>query len=68
LAEVLITYDNLLTRIWCMVIDRLPDVSSSHIAEHVALLTAIVGGNATDAEAIAYEHVISFERLVRAAL
>jgi DNA-binding GntR family transcriptional regulator len=44
LAEVLITYDNLATRIWCMVIDRLPDVSS-HIAEHVDLLTAIVGGN-----------------------
>jgi len=67
LEEVLVTYDDLATRIWCMVIDRLPDVSS-HIAEHVALLRSIAAGDAELAGAIAHEHVNSFEALVRSVL
>ena len=67
LQELLITYDNLATRIWCLVIDRLPEVGG-HIAEHVALLRAIVDERADDARQIAHDHVISFERLVRSVI
>ena len=33
LEDVLIRYDNLATRIWCLVIDRLPDLAE-HVREH----------------------------------
>lgn len=67
LEEVLLTYDNLATRIWCLVIDRLSDVSS-HITEHIDLLTKIAAGDADGASAQAFDHVTSFDRLVRSAL
>lgn len=67
LQQVLVTYDNLATRIWCMVIDRLPHVNS-HIAEHVTLLRAIADGDEEHARQVAYDHVMSFEQLVRSVL
>ncbi|MFH8252558.1 GntR family transcriptional regulator [Microbacterium sp. B2969] len=67
LQETLITYDNLATRIWCMVIDRLPNVGS-HIDEHVGLLLGIADGDAEKASDLAREHVLSFERLVRSVI
>lgn len=67
LKEVLLTYDNLATRIWCMVIDRLPHVNS-HIAEHVTLLRAIADGDEERARQVAYDHVMSFEQLVRSVI
>ena len=67
LEDVLIRYDNLATRIWCMVLDRLPNLSH-HVHEHVDLLAAVIDGNESTAAALAREHVDGFERAVRAAL
>jgi DNA-binding GntR family transcriptional regulator len=67
LEDVLIRYDNLATRIWCMVLDRLPDVSC-HVHEHVALLRAIIGGDEATAGELARLHVSGFEQAVREAL
>lgn len=67
LEDVLIRYDNLATRIWCMVLDRLPNLSR-HVHEHVDLLAAVIDGNESTAAALAREHVDGFERAVRAAL
>lgn len=67
LKETLVRLDNLATRLWMSVIDRVP-VVANHVEEHVALLGSIVEGRAEDAAEIAREHVQSFEKAVRAAL
>jgi DNA-binding GntR family transcriptional regulator len=67
LEDVLIRYDNLATRIWCMVLDRLPNLAR-HVHEHVDLLAAVIDGDEPTAAALAREHVDGFERAVRAAL
>ncbi|MBG6216980.1 DNA-binding GntR family transcriptional regulator [Arthrobacter sp. CAN_A6] len=67
LEDVLIRYDNLATRIWCMVLDRLPDLSR-HVDEHVDLLRAIIDGDEVRAAQLARIHVIGFEQAVRGAL
>jgi DNA-binding GntR family transcriptional regulator len=67
LEDVLIRYDNLATRIWCLVLDKIPSVAG-HIAEHVHLLEAIAGGDAELAGSLALEHVSSFEKTVRGVL
>ncbi|MBV1778900.1 GntR family transcriptional regulator [Paeniglutamicibacter sp. ABSL32-1] len=67
LEETLIRLDNLATRIWCLVLDKVPSVSG-HIEEHVDLLEAIVAGEADKAEAMALDHITSFERTIRAVL
>lgn len=67
LEETLVRLDNLATRIWCLVLDRLPAVGD-HITEHAVLLRAIVDGAADRAGELAAEHVASFERSVRAVL
>lgn len=67
LEDVLIRYDNLATRIWCMVLDRLPNLAR-HVHEHMDLLAAVIDGNESTAAALAREHVDGFERAVRAAL
>ena len=67
LAETLTRFDNLATRIWCQVIERLPEIDS-HIAEHIQLLTLIADGDATTAAHTARDHVIAFEQLVRSAI
>ncbi len=67
LEEDLRKYDNLATRIWCLAIDRLPDVGG-HVGEHVDLLRAIVDGDADGAAVLARDHVTGFERLVRSVL
>ena len=67
LEEVLVRYDNLATRIWCLVIDQLPDLAT-HIREHRQLLEAIADGRADEAAALALEHVTSFETAVRRVL
>ncbi|MDO5617970.1 GntR family transcriptional regulator [Kocuria sp.] len=60
-------YNNLATRIWCVVADRLP-VLHEHIAAHGALLTAIVEGQADAAAATMRTHVQEFEAHIRQAL
>ena len=67
LEDVLVRYDNLATRIWCMVLDRLPDLSR-HVHEHVDLLRAVIDGDETRAGELARLHVSGFERAVREAL
>jgi DNA-binding GntR family transcriptional regulator len=67
LEETLVRLDNLATRIWCLVLERLPSVSE-HIREHVALLEAIVDRDADRAAALAEAHVGHFEEAVRAVL
>ncbi len=67
LEDVLIRYDNLATRIWCMVLDRLPDLSR-HVHEHVDLLRAVIDGDEEGAAELARIHVSGFEHAVREAL
>ncbi len=67
LEDVLIRYDNLAIRIWCMVLDRLPDLSR-HVHEHVDLLRAVIDGDEDKAAELARIHVSGFEHAVREAL
>jgi DNA-binding GntR family transcriptional regulator len=67
LEDILVRQDNLATRIWCLFLDRLPAIAG-HVGEHVALLEAIVDGDADKARQLALEHVVGFERAVRAVL
>jgi DNA-binding GntR family transcriptional regulator len=64
LEDILVRQDNLATRIWCLFLDRLPAIAG-HVAEHVALLEAIVEGRAERAAELALAHVVGFERAVR---
>lgn len=67
LQDVLIRYDNLATRIWCLVIDRLPDLAE-HIRGHADLLEAIADGEADLAARLTSEHVTHFEDAIRGVL
>jgi DNA-binding GntR family transcriptional regulator len=67
LEEILVRYDNLATRIWCLVIDRLPDLAE-HVREHSPLLETIAAGDGDTAASLALEHVTSFERAIRRVL
>ncbi|WP_445262930.1 GntR family transcriptional regulator [Pseudokineococcus sp. 1T1Z-3] len=64
LEDVLVRLDNLATRIWCLVLDRLPALGG-HVGEHVDLLHAVVEGRDDDAAELALHHVVAFERAVR---
>ena len=68
LEDVLIRYDNLATRIHCLYLDRLSTTDLHVVAEHVALLRAIAAGEADHAERLAREHVLGFERAIRAVI
>jgi len=65
LEDVLIRYGNLATRIFCLFLDRLPHVDE-HVGEHAGLLRAIAAGDADRADGLAREHVLGFERAIRA--
>ncbi|MGM0931694.1 MAG: GntR family transcriptional regulator [Actinomycetota bacterium] len=67
LEDTLIRLDNLATRIWCLVLDKVPSVAG-HITEHVELLDSIVDGDADRAAGLALEHITSFEKTIRAVL
>ena len=51
-----------------MFVDRLSKLDTHVITEHVALLRAIAAGDGDHAEDIAREHVLGFERAIRAAM
>ncbi|MFG1922916.1 GntR family transcriptional regulator [Cryptosporangium sp. NPDC048952] len=68
LEDVLIRYDNLATRIHCMFLDRLKTTDLNVVAEHVALLSAIAEGEADRADELARDHVLGFERAIRAVI
>ncbi|MFT4471676.1 GntR family transcriptional regulator [Arthrobacter sulfonylureivorans] len=67
LEDTLIRLDNLATRIWCLVLDKVPSVAG-HITEHVQLLDSIVDGDADRAAELALEHIAGFEKTIRAVL
>ena len=67
LRDTLVRYDNLATRIWCLLLDRIP-VVGSHVQEHGPLLRAIAAGDADAAASLARDHVEGFERNVRSVL
>ncbi|WP_075736938.1 GntR family transcriptional regulator [Streptomyces acidiscabies] len=64
LEDTLVQYDNLATRIWCLFIDRLPDMAG-HVVEHGPLIEAIVTGEPDRAQELARRHVEGFEKAVR---
>ncbi|MGB3485362.1 MAG: GntR family transcriptional regulator [Mycobacterium sp.] len=64
LEQILVSLDGHATRIWCLFLDRLPDIAG-HVREHTALLEAILAGDADRAAALALEHVTGFERAIR---
>ena len=64
LEDILVSLDAHATRIWCLFLDRLPDVAS-HVREHAALLQAIVDGDEDTASALTLEHVAGFEQAIR---
>ncbi|TRW85485.1 GntR family transcriptional regulator [Mycolicibacterium sp. 018/SC-01/001] len=67
LEVVLTSLDAHATRIWCLFLDRLPDVIT-HVREHIALLDAIVAGDGDTASELTRAHVIGFEQAIRALL
>lgn len=67
LEDVLIRCDNLATRIWSLVLEKLPPVSD-HIAQHVGLLDCIADGDAEAAARLTTKHVTDFENLIRGVL
>ncbi len=67
LSETLIRLDNIATRIWAALSDRLPSLHG-HILEHTQLIEQIVAGQVDAAEATAAEHVKNFSAMVRQAL
>lgn len=67
LEDILVRYDNLATRIWCLVIDKLPDLRD-HIGEHAAVLEAVAEGDGERAAQLTLEHVNRFEAAIRSVL
>lgn len=67
LEDSLVRLDNIATRIWCVVIDRLPE-AVEHVREHTALLEAILGGEGEQAARLAREHVRHFDAAIRRVL
>jgi len=67
LEDVLVRYDNLATRIWCLVIDKVPGLAD-HVRAHHGLLEAVAAGDAETAAALALDHVLGFERAIRQVL
>jgi DNA-binding GntR family transcriptional regulator len=67
LETILVGLDAHATRIWCLFLDRLPDVGS-HVREHIELLEAIVAGDEDTAAELTLSHVNGFEQAIRALL
>ena len=67
LEDTLVRYDNLATRIFCLFLDRMPGFDR-HVGEHAGLLRAIADGDGELAATLAHEHVIGFEKAVRAVI
>ncbi|UVJ41490.1 GntR family transcriptional regulator [Arthrobacter sp. CJ23] len=67
MEDVLIRYDNLATRIWSLVLEKLPPVSE-HIAQHIELLDCIADGDVDAAAQLTTKHVADFEKLIRSVL
>jgi DNA-binding GntR family transcriptional regulator len=64
LEDVLVRYHNLVTRIFCLFLERLTNVAE-HINEHSAILTAIIDGDGDTAAELTLGHINGFEHGVR---
>ncbi|MGU3586762.1 GntR family transcriptional regulator [Rhodococcus sp. C26F] len=64
LEDILVSLDAHATRIWCLFLDRLPDVAG-HVREHAPLLQAIVDGDEETASSLTLAHVTGFEKAIR---
>jgi DNA-binding GntR family transcriptional regulator len=67
LEDTLVRYDNLATRIFCLFLDRMADFVS-HVEEHAELLRTIADGEADVAGRRARQHVLGFEKAIRAVI
>lgn len=67
LEDTLIRYDNLATRIFCLFLDRMTHFDQ-HVGEHSRLLRMISERRADEAEKLARDHVIGFEKAIRAVI
>lgn len=67
LEETLLRYFHLATRIWCLFLDRLPDLSE-HVKEHATLLEAVLDGDADRAERLSRRHIVGFEQAIRSVI
>lgn len=60
----LIRIDNLATRIWCVVLGRIPEIED-HVTEHVDIINALLAQDEKLASDLVLEHVHEFEATVR---
>lgn len=67
LEDTLVRYDNLATRIFCLFLDRMSDFVS-HVEEHAGLLRTIADGEGDVAARRARQHVLGFEKAIRAVI
>jgi DNA-binding GntR family transcriptional regulator len=67
LADVLERFYDLSLRIWYLVLDRLGDVHDS-IAQHRAVVEALRAEDERRAEALVQDHIIQFQKEIKAAL
>jgi DNA-binding GntR family transcriptional regulator len=67
LEDTLIRYDNLATRIWCLFLDRLPDMAD-HVMEHRSLIQAVLDRDGEGAAAQTRGHIKHFDAAIRAAI
>lgn len=67
LEQTLLRLLHLVTRMWCAVLDRVPDVEQ-HVQEHLDLLDAVLTGEPDRAAELSAEHVRHFEDVLRSNL
>jgi DNA-binding GntR family transcriptional regulator len=66
LAETLERYFVLSLRVWYVVLDRVPGLTTA-VLDHASLLESVLGGDPVHARELMREHVIAFEREIVAA-
>jgi len=66
LIETLERYFVLSLRVWYVVLDRVPGLTTA-VLDHASLLEAVLGGDPAHARELMREHVIAFEREIVAA-
>lgn len=67
LEDTLVRYDNLATRIWCLFLERLPDMAD-HVTEHRSLIHAVLDRDGEAAARLTRQHIWHFDAAIRAAI
>lgn len=60
----LIRIDNLATRIWCVVLGKIPNIQD-HVTEHVEIIETLLSRDGDHAASLVRDHVHEFEAIVR---